>query len=343
MNQQPQPEPKPPHLEMLEIATGHFRSQAIYVAAALGIADLLEDGPKNCGELSRAAGAHPEALYRLLRALVSIGVFERNKNGDFQLNRLASTLLRNSPNSVRNAALLAGARFHWDSWSHLSYSVLTGKCAFEHVHGAELFDYLRGNAAAAAVYEGWMTRASEMQVRAVVESYDYARFGTIVDVGGGHGALLAAILNSNPAVRGILFDLPEIIRDARIIADSGLDARCSGQAGDMFESVPRGGDLYILKTVIHDWSDGLAVRILGNCREAMTAGSRLLLIESVVPEGNGPHPSKFMDLNMLVLTHGGRERTIGEYRALFEAGGFELAQVIATRSPMSLLEGIPAG
>lgn len=332
---------KPFQLEMLELATGHFRSQAVCTAAALGIADLLNDGPKNVNELGKATGAHPQALYRLLRALASIGVFEENDDGDFELTPLATTLQSNSPNSVLEAALLAHASFHWNSWSHLCHSVLTGESAFEHVHGTGLFEYLRKDPAAAVIYEGWMTRLSDTQVPALLNSYDYAQYRTIVDVGGGHGALLAAILKANQGVHGVLFDLPEVLADARLLRDAGVGSRCSVIAGDMFEGIPSGGDLYLLKTVIHDWSDDLSLRILGNCREAMTADSRLLLIESVVPEGNDPHPSKFMDLNMLVLTRGGRERTAAEYGALFEASGFELSRVIATPSSMSLLEGRP--
>ncbi|MGE5570742.1 MAG: methyltransferase [Rhodospirillales bacterium] len=254
---------------------------------------------------------------------------------------LAATLLSDSPDSVLPGALLAHAPFHWNSWSHLHHSVMTGQCAFEHVYGTELFDYLRTDRAAAQVYEGWMTRLSDMQAPALINSYDYAKFPTVVDVGGGHGALLVAILKAYPGVCGVLFDLPEILADARLVREAGLESRCSVVSGDMFERVYPGGDLYILKTVIHDWDNDSSIRIFKNCREAMTTESRLLLMEMVVPEGNDPHPSKFMDLNMLVLTHGGRERTAAEYRALFEASGFELSRIIATPSPVSLLEGIP--
>ncbi len=332
---------KPLYLQMLELATGHFRSQAICTAAALGIADLLKDGPKSSEELGRTTGAQPQALYRLLRALASIDVFQQDEKGDFELTPLATTLLSDSPDSVLKAALLAHAAFHWNSWSHLHHAVLTGKSAFEHVHGTELFDYLRTDHAATQVYEAWMTRLSDMQVPSLLASYEYAKFPTIVDVGGGHGALLAAILKANPGVRGVLFDLPEVLADARIVREAGVESQCSVMPGNMFERIPPGGDLYLLKTIIHDWDDDSSVRILKNCREAMTTESRLLLIESVVPEGNGPHPSKFMDLNMLVLTRGGRERTTAEYHALFKAGGFEPTRIIATPSPMSLLEALP--
>lgn len=334
---------RPLHVEMLELLSGHFRSQALCTAAALGIADLLKEGPKNTEELGRATGAHPQALFRLLRALASIGVFQENDNGDFELTPLATALQSDGPNSVLGAALLAHASFHWNSWSHLSHSVLTGESAFEHVHGTGLFDYLQKNPAATAVYEGWMTRLSEMQVPSLVNAYEYGSFHTIVDVGGGHGALLAAILKANSTVHGVLFDLPEVLANAGLIREAGVESRCSLVSGNMFECIPPGGNLYLLKTVIHDWSDDQSIQILTNCRKAMTSEGRLLLIESVVPSGNGPHPSKFMDLNMLVLTHGGRERTASEYRALFQASGFELARVIPTPSPMSLLEGVPSG
>ncbi|MGE5487760.1 MAG: methyltransferase [bacterium] len=341
MDQVAQTRLKPLHLEMLELATGHFRAQAVCTAAALGIADLLKSGPKGVEELGRATGAHPQALRRLLRALASIGVFQQDDHGDFELTPLATTLLSDSPDSVLNAVLLAHAPFHWNSWSQLRHAVLTGASAFEYVHGSELFDYLRRDRAAAQVYEAWMTRLSEMQAPALVNSYDYVKFPTIVDVGGGHGALLVAILHANSSVRGVLFDLPEVLAGARLVREGGVESRCSVVAGDMFDHIPPGESLYILKTVIHDWDDDSAVRILRNCREAMSIDSRLLLIESIVPEGNEPHPSKFMDLNMLVLTHGGRERTAAEYRALLRASGFELSRIIATPSPMSLLEGIP--
>ncbi len=216
---------KPPHLEMVELATGHFRAQAICTAAALGIADLLKDGPKGVEELGRATGAQPQALHRLLRALASIGVFQQDEHGDFDLTPLATTLLSDSPDSVLEGVLLAHAPFHWNSWSHLHHAVLTGKSAFEHVHGTELFDYLRRNRAAAQVYEAWMTRLSEMQAPALVNSYDYAKFPTIVDVGGGHGALLVAILNANPGVRGVLFALPEVLAGARLIREGGVESR----------------------------------------------------------------------------------------------------------------------
>jgi SAM-dependent methyltransferase len=326
---------------MLEIVTGHFRAQAVCVAAKLGIADLLKEGRKRADELSRATGANRDALYRLLRALASLGIFAEDPDGLFQLTPLAETLRSDSPNSIRGAALLGAESFHWNSWTNLTHSIMTGESAFEHVHGMEMFQYLSRHPEEAAIYNNWMSRRSDTQIPAIVSSYEFSRFSTVLDVGGGHGALLAAILGANPGVSGILFDLPALAGAGRLLHGPGVNERCRIVEGDMFESVPSGADLYVLKTVIHDWNDDLSLRVLKNCRKAMASGARLLLIESVVPAGNMPHFSKFMDLNMLVLTHGGRERTESEYRVLFHAAGFELTRVIETPAQMSLLEGCP--
>ncbi len=325
---------------MLQLGLGHFRSQAIYVAAKLGIADLLEKGPKSAVELSRMTDTHADSLYRLLRALASIGVFAEDESGRFRMTPLATTLQSNSANSVRAALLLGGSDFHWGAWSDLLYSIRTGQSAFEHVHGMRFFDYLAKHADAEARFGAWMTRSSELNNPAIVNGYDFSGFRTIVDVGGGQGSLLVAILRANPNARGVLFDVAGVIEAARQGEAGRLGERCEMVEGSFFESVPRGGDLYLLKTVIHDWDDELAVRILTSCREAMSAQSRLLVIESIVPDGNQPHFSKFMDLNMLVLNHGGRERREGEYRLLFDRAGLELTSVRDTASPFDLIEGV---
>jgi hypothetical protein len=329
----------PPHLQMLVLGTGHFVSQAIYVAAKLGIADLLKDVPKTAAELSRVTATHAESLYRLLRALASIGVFAEDGGGRFCVTPLAATLQSDSPNSIRAALLLGGSDFHQDAWRDLMYSIQTGESAFEHVHGMRFFEYLASHAGAEALFGAWMTRSSELNNPAIVSCYDFSRFRTIVDVGGGQGSLLAAILKANPATRGVLFDLAGVMEAARRSEAVELRSRCEMVEGNFFEAVPRGGDLYLLKTVVHDWDDELSIAILGNCKEAMAGHSRLLVIESIVPGGNAPHASKFMDLNMLVLNHGGRERSEGEYRLLFERAGLEVTSITGTASPYSLIEG----
>lgn len=330
----------PLQLHMMHLATGHFRTQAIYVAAKLGIADLLKDGSKTVDELSNATKAHACSLYRLLRALASIDIFREEEDGRFCLTPLATTLRSDSMNSVLPGVLLAGSEFHWEAWGNLFYSVMTGESAFEHIHDMRFFDYLPKNPDDGATFDAWMTRSSEMQIPAIMNSYDFSMYQTIVDIGGGHGSLLAAILQTNPHLKGILFDMPEVLKAAKKFRNAGIDTRCEMTGGDMFKSIPQGGDLYILKTIIHDWSDELSIKILRNCHTAMTDHARLLVIESIVPTGNQPHLSKFMDLNMLVLNHGGRERTESEYRTLFHAAGFRLTNIIKTPSPLSLIEGI---
>jgi hypothetical protein len=329
-------------MQMMELATGHMRAQAVYVAAKLGVADLLKDGPKTVEEIGESTQAHPGSLYRLLRALASIGIFNEQDDGRFALTPLATTLQSDGPNSVRPLVLLGGEEFHWGAWSNLLHSVTTGQCAFEHVHGMRFFEYLTKHPQAGVTFDTWMTRASQMQIPAIVSSYDFSDCRTVVDVGGGHGSLLAAILKANAHLKGILYDLPEVIQGAREIGRTGVAERCEAVGGNLFETVPRGGDAYLLKTVIHDWSDKLSLRILKNCHEAMADGARVLLIESIVPAGNQPHSSKFMDLNMLVLNHGGRERTEAEYRSLLEAAGLKLSQIIPTPSPLSVIEGVRA-
>jgi hypothetical protein len=326
-----------PHLQMMQLATGHFRAQAIFVATKLGIADHLKNGAQTCAQLARSTSTPPRALYRLLRALASIGVFVEEEGGRFALTPLAETLRSDDPDSLRPLLLLIGEEFHWGPWSHLLYSVTTGESAFEHVHDQRFFEYLAGDREAGANFAAWMTRATELQIPAILAAYDFSGAQTIVDVGGGQGRLLSAILNSAPNATGVLFDRPEIV-DLALIASAGLADRCTLARGSFFESVPRGGDLYVLKTVLHDWGDEQCAKILGNCRAALSPGARILVIEMIVPPGNEPHPSKFMDLNMLVLNQGGMERTAGEFETLFHAAGLEISRVLPTRSPLSLIE-----
>jgi hypothetical protein len=326
-----------PELQMMQLATGHFRAQALYVAAKLGIADLLANGPRRCEELARSTKTPPRALYRLMRALASIEVFVEIEDGRFDLTPLAQTLRSDAVESLRALFLLVGEDSHWASWSHLLYSVTTGESAFEHVHDKRFFEYLSEDAEAGANFAAWMTRATEIQIPAILAAYDFSAARAVVDVGGGQGRLLAAILKAHPRITGVLFDRPEVAA-ASVLAVEALGDRCEIASGSFFESVPTGGDLYLLKTILHDWDDELATRVLENCRAAMGPEARALVIEMIVPPGNAPHPSKFMDLNMMVLNHGGMERTEPEFRALVAAAGLEVARVIPTRSPFSLIE-----
>ncbi len=329
----------PPPVQLLDIATGFWKTQAIYVAAKIGIADLLKDGSKNIDELSSATGVHSRSLYRLLRALASIGIFIENDDGSFGLTSLATTLQSDNPMSVRSLAVLVGEQFWWDPWGNLEHSVMTGEAAFERVFGIRIFEYFGKHPEIGHSFNKWMTRLSELTVPALLESYDFSTFHKVVDIGGGHGSLLVNILKANPKIKGVLFDLPDVVKAANEI-DADIIERCEIIGGDFFELVPAGGDAYILKQIIHDWDDDLSVKILKNCHKAMADNGRVLVIDAVIQPGNAPDLNKFIDLNMLILTHGGRERTEFEFRSLFEAAGFELTNIFSTPSLFSIIEGI---
>jgi O-methyltransferase domain/Dimerisation domain len=332
----------PPTMALMHMIHGSKITQLLYVVAKLGIADLLRDGPKRSEELAQAVGAHPRTLYRVLRALASLGVFAEDQAQCFHLTPLAHLLRTEVPESLRALAIFYGEEWVWHAEGALLYSVRTGKAAFTHVHGLGPFDYYRQHAEAAACFNTAMTSLSGNELAAVMAAYDFAGMATIVDVGGGQGALLAEILKTYPHARGMLFDLPAVVESAQpLLEAAGIAARCTRVAGDFFQTVPSGGDAYILKRVIHDWDDTPAGTILTQCRRAMAAHSRLLLIERVIPPGNAPSLGKLGDITML-LHYGALERTEAEYRGLLEAAGFTLVRIIPTQAPLSIIEGVPA-
>ena len=328
----------PPQAVMLQMITGYWVSQLIYVAARLRIADLLKDGPKTAEELAEAADAHGPTLYRALRALASVGIFAEDKNRHFRLTPLAE-FLQSAPNSLRAMALHLGEPPSWQAWGELLQSVKTGKTAFTLTHGKEIFDYYGEHPESLEPFNEAMTNFSAVTIPAIIKAYDFSSIGKLVDVGGGHGSLLAAILKANPQMKGVLFDLAPAAEGAKqLMKEEGLADRCEVVAGNFFESVPGGGDAYIMKHIIHDWDDVRALKILRNCHSAMKKGGKLLLVEAVIAPGNEPSLGKLMDINMLVLP-GGLERTESEYAELFAAAGFELTKITPTGSPMSVIEG----
>ncbi len=330
----------PPSVALLQLVAGSWIGRAISVAAKLGIADLLGDGPRGCDDLARTVGAHAPTLYRLLRTLASVGVFAEAEGGRFALTPLAECLRTEAPNSIRAYAIMLGEGWFWRPWGDLPHSVATGGSGFEHVFGMSLFEYLGRQPEAAAIYNEAMTNRSRQVNAAVLAACDFSGIHKLVDVGGGHGALLEAILAAHSGMTGVLFDLPQVVEGARgRLGAAGLLDRCELVGGDFFESAPRGGDAYLLKHVLHDWDDERAVAILRSCYRAMARGARLLVVEIVIPPGNGPSFGKMLDLQMLVMYHGGRERTQAEYAALFAAAGFELARVVPTASLANVLEG----
>lgn len=328
-------------MSLLELTSGYWVSQAIYAVAKLGIADLLKDGPKSCEELARLAGVHGRSLYRVMRGLASVGVFAEIDGGRFELTPLGVPLQSGVPDSMRAWAIMLGEE-PYRAWGDLLYSVKTGAPAFERVFNMNRFQYLGQNPGAALVFNEAMIALAARMHAAVVIAYNFSGFGKIVDVGGGHGSLIIMILKANSKVRGVLFDTVVVIEGARRqIEAAGLGGRCEAVAGDFFESVPEGGDAYVLSHVIHDWDDDRSVAILRNCHRAMGKKGKLLLVEEVIPPGNGPSFGKLMDLHMLVVT-GGRERTEAEYGALFASAGFRLANIIPTEAGASVIEGLRA-
>jgi ubiquinone/menaquinone biosynthesis C-methylase UbiE len=343
----PQPETNqpnqamPPQLAVLQMASGYWVSRSIYVAAKLRIADLLKDSPKSCDELATATGTNAPSLYRVLRALASLGVFAETELNHFTLTPLATCLQSDTPNSVRARVIMLGEE-QYRAWGELMHSVQTGGSSFEHIYGMNLFEYLAQNPESAKIFDESMTNLSVIQSAAIAASYDFSSIQTLVDVAGGQGLLIASILKSNPTLKGVLFDQPHVIERAkRFLEAEGVLERCQLAAGNFFESVPEGGDAYILKYIIHDWDDERAIAILKQCHKVMPANGKILVAEQVIPPGNEPFRGKFLDLNMLVMTPGGRERTEAEYRALFEKAGFKLTRIVPTQDEMSIIEGIP--
>ena len=329
----------PPPVAMLQLISGFWISRAIYIAAKLGIADLLRDGPRTAAELAAATGAHASSLYRVLRALASVGVFTEDEKRGFALTPLSETLRTDAPGSLRAFATVELGEEHYPAWGELLHSVKTGKIAFDRAFGMPVWEFFEQNPENAKTFNDAMTGMTLAVNGAVLSGYDFSPIGKIVDVGGGHGSLIASILKANPQMKGVLFDAPSVAEGARSrIEVAGIADRCEVVPGDFFQSLPGGGDAYILKWIIHDWDDDRSITILRNCHSAMTEAGKLLLVEAVVPRGSEPHFSKFIDLNMLVMT-GGRERTENEYRMLLEASGFKLTRTIPTESPMSVIEG----
>jgi ubiquinone/menaquinone biosynthesis C-methylase UbiE len=320
-------------------------TQLIHVAATLGVADFLRDGPKSSDELAASLRVDPEALYRVLRALASLGVFAETNPHQFALTELAQPLQSDVPGSLRASAILYGERWWWQACGELLHSVRTGLPAFAHVHGEALFAYLDHAADAAAIFNDHQTNMTRQDAAAIVSAYDFRECARVVDVGSGHGALTAAILKACPRTTVVLFDQPAVIEGAkqRLRAEGVID-RCSFSAGDFFESVPEGGDAYVLKDIIHDWDDVRAMTILRNCRRVMTHApavtARVLVVEKVIPPGNASFPGKLTDITMLLVA-GGRERTAKEYETLLTGAGLTLTRIVPTASPASVIEATP--
>lgn len=315
-----------------QLLGGHAATMSLCAAAQLGIADRLASGPLGAGELAASAGVDASALYRLLRALASLGVFTEPEPGTFALTPAAERLRTGAPDSLLDAVRFT-SEVSIPAWGELMHSLETGEPAFERVFGAPVFDYLQTHPDAAATFDHSQAQGGRALHAAVAAACDFAAGETIVDIGGGTGALVAAVLERNPEVLATIFDLPHVVERARAAPSRG----CDHVAGSFFDAVPPGADTYLISRVIHDWDDADATAILANCRRAMRGDARLLVVERIVPPGDEPHASKLMDLNMLVIA-GGRERTTAEYRALLTDAGLRLARIIDTGTAVSVLE-----
>ena len=333
----------PPQVKMLQMMNAYRLTQSISVAAKLGIADLVADGPKSSEELAQATGTHAPSLYRLLRAIASFGIFVEDENARFGLTPRAAILQSHVPGSIRSYAIVQGDEWHWRMWGEILYSVKTGEPAFDHIYGMEFQDFYDQNPDVAARFDAAMVGVLGMTDAAITTNYDFSAVGKVVEVGtgGGDGNLLSAILKKNPLVQGIFFDLPSRIPSAqRVIEAAGLHERCETVAGDLLQSFPSGGEAYIIKNLVHDYDDQRAIKLLKNCHEAIAENGKVLVVEMIVPPGNEPSLAKMVDVEALIMSAGAVERTEEQYRDLLSAAGFRLTKVISTRSPMSIIEAV---
>ncbi|HUQ31329.1 MAG TPA: methyltransferase [Pyrinomonadaceae bacterium] len=331
----------PPDAFLGQLAFGAMMTQALYVAAQLGVADLVAAGPQTVEKLAAATNAHERSLYRLLRSLASIGVFEETGPKVFAQTPYSEALRADTPNSLRSGVIFMGEEWHWKVWGDMLHSVRTGKPAWGHIHGAEVFDYFAVNPRQAEIFNNAMTDMSVATAPAVVEAYDFSGIETLADIAGGHGYLLSQVLKANPGMKGVLFDTDSVIAGANaLLEEEGVIDKIEKVTGDFFAAVPKNADAYMMKHIIHDWDDERAVRILRNINQAMPEDGKVLIVEVVVPEGNEPHYSKLLDLEMLV-SPGGVERTATEYSDLLAAAGLQLTRIIPTKkSPFSIIEAV---
>jgi O-methyltransferase domain/Dimerisation domain len=329
--------------EIMQLATGYMPAACLYAATKLKIADLLTGGPKPISELARAGqGVNANALYRILRALASLGVFQEVEAGTFANTPISERLRSNVAESSRDTVLFMANPMHLRVFAELMHSVETGETAMKKATGMDSFTFFEGNHGESEAFNAAMTSISASLVGPVIAAYDFGESGTLADIGGGHGVLLAAILQKHPGLRGIIFDLPHVVEGAKPrIGSLGLESRCEIAAGSFFEPLPA-AESYILKSIIHDWDDAHAIAILKNCSKAMRGkDGKVILLEFVVVPGNDPSLAKWIDIEMLAMA-GGRERTEAEYADLFAKAGLKLSRVVRTPSPFCVIEAVKA-
>jgi hypothetical protein len=336
------PDAPPPHAQLVQMAMGHWVSRIVYVAAKLDLAGHLATGPRRAEALAGPTGTDATALYRFMRALATLGILNESESREFSLTPLGEALKADAPGAARSSVLTIASDWWIRGFGELMYSVQTGKSGFEKSLGEPVFDYLARNPEDSSLFTETMIGFHGAEPPAVAAGYDFSDIGTLADLGGASGHLLTTILQRHPATRGILFDLPHVVRDApALIGARGLTDRVEIQPGSFFETVPSGADAYMLSHIIHDWREDLCLTILGHCRRAMNPGGRVLIVEMVLPAADTPHPGKMLDVMMLVGP-GGQERTAEEYGALLDKAGLRLNRIVPTESAVSVVEAFLA-
>jgi O-methyltransferase domain/Dimerisation domain len=335
--------PETPTVALRRLVNGYQVTQAIHVAATLGIADLLRDGARPPDELAEACACHAPSLQRVLRALAAVGVLHEDGDGRFALTEVGACLRSDAPDPVGGWAAFVGRPYHFAAWSNLLHTVRTGESAFAAVHGTDVWDYRAAHSEESAIFDRAMTDITRRANRHLLDAYDFSGLASVVDIGGGHGALVAALLTEHPQMRGVVFDLPHVVADTpALLAQAGLAARSEVVGGSFFDdALPAGADAYLLKAILHDWEDDDAVRILRACRAAAPSHAVLLVVERDLGAANENPDAKLSDLNMMVGT-GGRERTRDDFAALLAAGGFALRRTVPTAIGLSVFEATPA-
>lgn len=338
MSSEPE-KPSRPADALFNIIGGYLGTQVLYVAAKLNIFDVLRDGAKTPLEIATITASHEPSLRRLLGYLTTINILREDTDGRYATTAIGELLQSDHPQSLYSWAVLLGAPFLWRPWGELYQTIKSGEPAFDRVFGEPYFEYLGHNPEDAALFNAAMTQTSSDSYSAITEVYDFSGFTRIVDVGGGQGGLLRGILEGYPNARGVLYDQPSVVADAHEVKGSAVEDRCELVGGDMFQSVPKDGDAYIMKMIIHDWSDTEAIKILRNCRQAMSKQGKVLVVDAVLKPNNQVDGAKSADLMMLVMVTG-RERTAEEFRQLYQAAGLKLTRVIPTATTHSIIEGV---
>ena len=332
----------PPQLELQQLIQGFQVTQCIAVAAKLGIADLLKDGPRSSEDLAQATGTHAPSLYRVLRLLSATGLLTEGEAHSFALTSLGTYLQTGVPGSMHDTVLCYSEKPFWHVWGDLLHSVQTGEPSFQHVFGLKPWDYFAQHPQEAVLFNRMMTEGTASVAATVAAAYDFSATQTLVDVGGGYGQMLTSILQAHPTLHGVLFDLPNVVKGAPpLLEGAGVANRCQVIGGDAFTAVPAGYDTYLLSRVIHDWDDEHAIAIVSRCHQAMQPGGKVLLLERVIVTGSSPQVLVLeADVQMLVLSYGGRERTDSEYSTLLNAAGFEVSRLIAVLPPFYVIEAV---